>query len=92
MYSQFDKRVEYDPKMDTYYVPSKSRRGKIEKWPVFESRQILNKKGNLKWFCSCEDWDLNKNQGEDGDCRHIVLARFYKVHTWARKYLIIRND
>lgn len=85
--------VEYSPKLDTYYIPSKSRKGKIAKWPVYESRNKLNKKGELKWFCDCEDWTMNNKFGDDGDCRHVVLAKFYVKNAWARKYLIIRvND
>jgi hypothetical protein len=84
------KLVEYDPIMDVYYIPSKSNLKTQEKYQVFQSRNILDKKGYLKWFCHCKDWDLNKKQGEKGDCRHIMLAKFYKNNEWARKLMIIR--
>lgn len=81
--------VEYNPVLDKYYVPSRSRKSRIPKWEVFQSRTKFNKQGNLKWFCNCEDFCLNKKY--DGECKHIMKAKFYKQNEWNKKYMVIRN-
>lgn len=82
--------VEYDPILQIYYIPSKSRTGEIEKWSVWESKNKLDSKGNLKWFCNCEDYSLNKKY--EGECRHVQIARFYDRHEYNKKYIIIRKS
>jgi len=75
--------VEYNPELDKYYVPSKSRGSKIAKWEVFQSYRTGD------WICNCEDFCLNKKY--KGECKHIQKAKFYQAHEWNKKYMVIRN-
>jgi hypothetical protein len=75
--------VDYNPELDKYYVPSKSRKNKIAKWEVFQSRRTD------EWFCNCEDFCINRNY--KGECRHIKIAKFYQQNKWNEKYMVIRN-
>ena len=75
--------VEYDPVLDVYYVPSRSRGSKINKWEVFQSRR------DGSWYCNCEDFCINRNYV--GCCRHIKISKVYKENKWNEKYAVIRN-
>ena len=75
--------VEYNPVLDKYYVPSKSRGSKIAKWEVFQSRRTG------LWVCNCEDFCINRSYV--GECKHIMKAKFYKQNEWNKKYIVIRE-
>lgn len=75
--------VEYNPMLDKYYIPSKSRKGRIAKWEVFQSRRTD------EWVCNCEHFCITLNY--KGECRHIKIARFYKQHEWNKKYMVVRE-
>jgi hypothetical protein len=75
--------VEYDPVLDVYYVPSRSRGSRIDKWPVFQSRRTGD------WICDCERFCIGLQY--KGECRHIQIAKFYKQNKWNEKYMVIRE-
>jgi hypothetical protein len=77
--------VDYNPILDKYYIPSKSRKAAIAKWEVFESRRE-----DGKWYCNCESYCIGLKY--EGECRHIKIAKFYKKHEWNKKYIMIRNE
>ena len=75
--------VEYNIELDKYYVPSRSRKSKIDKWECFQSRRT-----DL-WVCNCEDFCINRKYV--GECRHIKIAKFYKQNSWNQKYMVVRE-
>lgn len=75
--------VEYNPVLDKYYVPSRSRKSRIPKWEVFQSRRTDG------WYCNCEHFCITLNYR--GECRHIKIAKFYKLNEWNKKHIVIRE-
>jgi hypothetical protein len=75
--------VEYDPILDVYYIPSRSRGSRINKWEVFQSRRTD------EWICNCESFCIGLQYR--GECRHIKIAKFYKNNEWNKKYYVMRN-
>ena len=75
--------VEYNVELDKYYIPSRSRKSKIPKWEVFQSRRTD------EWICNCERFCIGLNY--KGECRHIKIAKFYKQNKWNEKYMVIRE-
>ncbi len=76
--------VEYNPELDVYFIPSRSRKSRIAKWEVFQSRR-----DESKWYCNCEHFCITLNY--EGDCRHIKIAKFYQQHEWNKKYMVLRD-
>lgn len=75
--------VEYDPVLDVYFVPSRSRGSKIDKWECFQSRRTS------LWVCNCERFCIGLKYM--GECRHIQLAKYYQKNEWEKKHIVIRK-
>jgi hypothetical protein len=75
--------VEYNPVLDKYYMPSRSRGSRIAKWEVFQSRRTD------EWYCNCERFCIGLQY--KGECRHIQLAKYYKKNEWEKKHMVIRE-
>lgn len=83
MVKNMDGVVEYDSKLDVYFIPSRSRKGRIEKWEVFQSRRTD------EWYCNCENFCITLQY--KNTCRHIKIAKFYQQHEWNKKYMVLRD-